>query len=644
MTRLGQQQSATSKPRAACSAARWILALISVLSCWTVVGGSVMAQSSEMHQLFDEVPNGAANTEWRDANGAPFADDPVNGAPAQARPSPSNGMQRGLNQPPANVQGMLPLAGSDATNDVQLSQNPKTGLITLIVRDATLSRVLSLLAQAQGLNIVAANDIDAIISITVRDVPLEEALTAILSVANYTWVRKNNIILVTSIMDSSNLPADVQGRQIQVFELDFASAASVATSVTGFLSPIGKVTTDLSDPKNNRRTRESVIVEDLPESLARIAAYIHYVDQSPRQVLLEAHILEVRLDDTNKQGIDWNALLRISNQTLDLKTVGMASASASPAFLATLEGGDLGAVIELIENSTDSKSLGSPKILVLNEQEARVQVGRQDGYLGGTVTTETSTTQNVQFLDTGVLLRLTPRITRDNRVLLHVAPEVSDGRVTEGLPNKTTTQLETDVMLKDGQGMIIGGLIKELDSTTQSKIPYLGDVRVVGWFFRRSEVKKERTEVIVALVPRIQPYCADYQAFEQGELVRAGTQLMRGPLCRTDRPWDVVLPDGKRVYRPLIPELPKQECGPYYYNRNLFPPCSENRQFVVPPHPMPLQRFGGRDCDLENCEPNDPGPGRAFLSDEALPEPAPALRQRSGNQGWETTEIISDHQ
>ena len=76
-----------------------------------------------------------------------------------------------------------------------------------MVRDASLSRVLAMLAQTQGLNIIAANDIDATISITVRDVSLEDALTAILSVANYTWVRKNNIILITSLVDSANLAA-----------------------------------------------------------------------------------------------------------------------------------------------------------------------------------------------------------------------------------------------------------------------------------------------------------------------------------------------------------------------------------------------------------------------------------------------------
>ena len=136
------------------------------------------------------------------------------------------------------------------------------------MRDTSLSQVLALLAQTQYLNIVAANDIDALISITLRDVPIEEALTAILSVANYTWVKRNNIILITSLTDATNLPADVQGRQIQVFDLDFASATVVAETVTNFLSPIGKVSVSESNPTDNRLTQERVVVEDLPDRLA----------------------------------------------------------------------------------------------------------------------------------------------------------------------------------------------------------------------------------------------------------------------------------------------------------------------------------------------------------------------------------------
>ena len=211
------------------------------------------------------------------------------------------------NLPLPPMEGQLKMAGTEPDPGLQLTKNEQNGLITLIVRDKSLSQVLALIAQTQDLNIVAANDIDALISITLRDVPIEQALTAILSVANYTWVKRDNIILITSMTDATNLPADVQGRQIQVFDLDFTSATVVADSVKNFLSPIGKVSVGLSSPSNNRLTQERVVVEDLPESLCRIADYIEQIDQAPRQVLIEAHVLDVKLKDTNSCGVDLNA-------------------------------------------------------------------------------------------------------------------------------------------------------------------------------------------------------------------------------------------------------------------------------------------------------------------------------------------------
>ncbi|HEX2474086.1 MAG TPA: secretin and TonB N-terminal domain-containing protein [Lacipirellulaceae bacterium] len=539
--------------------------------------------------------------------------------------------------PPQVFKGRLPLAGSQAGDGVELSQT-RDGRITLKVRDVSLSKVLALLAQAQGLNIVASNDIDTMISITLNDVPVEEALTAILSVANYTWVERNGIILITSLADSANLPASVQGRQIQVFELDFVSARVVAEAITGFLTPIGKVSVTESDPADNRMTRELVVVEDLPESLARIAAYICQVDRAPRQVLIEAHVLQIDLDDTNKQGVNIDGIVRLCDADITLKTTGFANEAAPQAFLATLEGGDLGHVIELLQTTTDSKTLGSPKLLVLNEQEARLQVGEQLGFKV-TTTTETSTLESVQFLDVGVVLSIIPRITRDGRVLLSVKPEVSSGQVNPetGLPEEETTELETDIMLNDGQGMIIGGLIKETDSVTQSKIPWLGDVKGLGWFFRNSEVTKDRVEIIVALVPRIQPYSPEWQAYEQGELIKAGVPLMHGPLQRTYRPWDPVLPDGNRVYHRLLPH-PNQFKRNWKYGHGAPAYNPWTAQYTVPPYPLPQQRFYDDGCDptMEHQEMLPPQEG--YMSDEL----EPMMQLRPGSHHGAA--IITDQQ
>jgi len=585
------------------------------------------------------------------ASGAQGAAVPAEALPSPpARVPPQSGMSpAGMsNMGPAGtrVEGTLPISGWDA--DVDIAQGANGRIDRLVVRDASLSKVLALLAQTYHLNIVAANDIDAVISITLRDVPLEEALTAILSVANYTWVNRDGIIMVTSLADTTLSP-NVQGRVTEIFDLDFVSAATISETVTNFLSPIGKMTVQESDPTDNRRTREQIVVEDIPEAIARIANYICQVDRPPKQVLIEAHILEVLLKDEERNGVNFNALARIAGARVNFKTVGFANPAATPAFLTTIDGTDLDAVIELLQNTNDTKTLGSPKVLVLNQQEATVHVGEDLGYQT-TVITELQSTQAPQFLQIGVLLRITPRITRDNRVMLKVRPEVSSGEINPltQVPNKRTTELETDVMLNDGEGMVIGGLINEKDDTNQSKIPYLGDMWRVGFLFRKSTVTKERKEVIIALVPRIQPYSPEYSDYDQGEWVRSDTPLFKGPLCYVDRPDEPRLPDGKRVAKTYIPpraKLPEAYRYPCNYCEAPYP------HYYVPQKPFPEQHPAGiRDgkygpynspCDDGCVAPGiaQPGPwGAGEYSGEFVPEEggyAPGYDSTSGGSGYE---------
>ena len=400
----------------------------------------VAAQTTPLHAAFSDVDQTTSDSappvsgELRIASGPTL---PVK-QPAKAKQSPAKkaAAPRVRQSAPSNfgppvsteglplpqIEATVPIAGAESADGLKLTKNDK-GLITLVVRDKSLSQVLALIAQTQNLNIVASNDIDALISITLRDVPIDEALTAILSVANYTWVKRNNIIMITSLTDANNLPPDVQGRQVQVFDLDFVSAPMVAETVGKLLSPVGKVTIGASSPANNKLTQERVVVEDLPESLARIAAYIAQVDQPPRQVLIEAHVLDVKLNETNQCGVDFAALGLNSNVTTAvprLATNGFlssptpnsfANATASPAFVATLGTSNLGAVIEVLQQTTDAKTLGSPKLLVLNEQEARIQVG-ETLYFTQVTTTQTSSQQGAGSVEAGTILRITPRITR----------------------------------------------------------------------------------------------------------------------------------------------------------------------------------------------------------------------------------------
>lgn len=463
--------------------------------------------------------------------------------------------------------------------------------VTLVVRGQPLGDVLTLIAEQHGLNVVAGDEVNGLISVALNDVPLGEALDSILTVNGYTWTRKGNILLISRISTDTRISAAAQGRVLKVFRLSYVSAADVEKVVTGLLSSVGNAVITQTDTVDTRRTREEIVIEDLPDYVTRIAAYIAQIDRPPLQVSIEAHVLQVNLQDDTNHGVNFQELLDLSNTRITLETTGFADDTADPAFFLGIDGSKMNGLIEALKQTTDAKTLASPKVLVLNGQEARIQVGESLGYLV-TTTTQTSTLQNVDFLDVGVVLNVTPIISQDGRILMQVKPEVSGGRINPdtGLPDRDTTEVETTVMLDDGQGMVIGGLIKEEDTEIQSKLPIAGDLWLVGRAFQRRSHLRERSEIIIALVPHILPYDQSVGRCEAIKLERAQTPLLEGPLRRVDRRrWEPELPDAmrdpRRISRRIIPDSLKNLREPYpnpkeYY----FPAISEEASGLYGPY------------------------------------------------------------
>jgi type IV pilus assembly protein PilQ len=422
--------------------------------------------------------------------------------------------------------------------------------ISLSVREAPLSEVLSLVAEQHGLNIVTASSVTGMISVSLAEVGLEDALDAILTVNGYTWIRQKNIILVSKLDQQSPVSHVAQGRLMRVFSLTYVAATDIDAVVKGLLSPVGQSFITTQSDQDKRKTQEQIVVEDLPQYISRVESYIAQADQPPRQVLIEAHILRVDLGDNLRHGVDLQGLARLSGAKITLRSTGFANPAASPAFLFGVDGTDLGALIEAIQSTTDAKTLASPKVLAVNGQEARIQVGERLGYLV-TTTTQTSTLQNVNFLDTGIVLTVTPVIAETGQILMSIVPKISTGRVNPdtGLPEEETTDVQTTVMLHDGQAMIIGGLITETDIDLQSKVPIAGDLWGVGKLFQRRVQTTERSEIIIALIPRIVPYEPMYNAKNECDIHRVTTPLTQWPLQEAARDTEPSLPDATKLPR-----------------------------------------------------------------------------------------------
>ena len=461
-----------------------------------------------------------------------------NAVEAPLRSSQQSAPNEDLPAPPqSSSQQSIQVRSRPEQTSKQMLLEDANGLITLVAQDMALIEVLHELSEKRKLSFVHASDIKERVSISLRGVKVDDALTALLSATGYTWTENRGIIYITSLNNKTSRSApEVTGRLVRVFPLDFASAEEVDKAIKGVLSPVGSSYTMISDPLDTRKTGESIVVEDLAGSIARIEQYIQQVDIPPRQVLIEAHVLEVRLTETQKNGINFEHIAKVHNHQIKLGTLGVKPAGAS-TFVAEISSDSLNGLIDALKTTSNAKTLAQPKILALNGQQAHLQVGQQ---LGFPITSQNQnvTIQDVRFLEVGIVLQVTPRISRDGRIMMSVKPKVSSGLVNAEtkLPEEKTSEVETSVMLSNGMGMVIGGLIQEKDVTNISQVPRLGDLKILGHLFKNRQVEKERSEIIFVLIPRIvessevlpeqdQYDCIRATEQEQLDIIRAKTPL-----------------------------------------------------------------------------------------------------------------------
>ena len=505
------------------------------------------------------------------------------------------------------------------------------GLISLAVREGSLRQVVAMIAETQKLNIVFAGPTDTMVTATFERQPWETVLDSLLSASGHAWTTRGNVIFVSSVEVADFMPPDAGGQQVEVFELDFASAVDVDQTVKGLLSPAGKSWITESNSKDNRRTREAVAVVDYPPYLARIREYVAQADQPPRQVYIQAHILQVELNDDCRNGVNFNNLISMSAADIRLKTVGFASATSPTAFFVDTNGVGLDGLIELLQNTTDAKTLASPEINAVSGQASRLQIGEKLPYRV-TTTTQTATLETVQMLDVGVVLEVTPRVTRDGRVIMRIKPKVSTGTISPdtGLPSEKTSEVETDVMVCDGQGIVIGGLIQETDSNVQSKLPFFGNIPYVGILFQKRQVIKGRREIIVTLRPQVQPYNPIMQTVQDEKVFRSEQPLTQGAICRFPRPWEPRLKDVFEDYHAKhaswLVEHP-QFISPHNCELLALPPIVEPMGDVIqqlPPSDMP---FDGEAAPVESgAAPVDSGAELIQPMAATIDATEPALR------------------
>lgn len=367
--------------------------------------------------------------------------------------------------------------------------------ISLNLKEMDIASVMEMLARKYRINILLGDSVEGNVSLNLFDVSHDAAITAIAEAAGYAVEKRRNSYFI--------LPPDAVGRfsngvtQVQRFHINYADPEAVSEMLESHLSEYGNVTV--------LPERNLIIVADKPEFLRRVTRLVSYADAAPQQVLIEAQILEVTLSDEDAYGINWAKLFDSDGGEGQVGARGFLGAgnSGNTGFLFELLTPNVDIQLSALQQEGRVRTLSSPKLVALDSQEASVVIGDRRGYQV-TTTINQVTSESIEFLESGVILRVTPKIDTAGNILMDIHPEVSTGTVdANGIPSQTTTEVTTTLLIPDGETVFIGGLIKHTQSQSYQRVPVLGRVPIVKTLFRNKERSNVNTETIVLITPRL---------------------------------------------------------------------------------------------------------------------------------------------
>ena len=478
---------------------------------------------------------------------------------------------------------VLAMAWSGPTYAEMSSQESQTYKpnLSLEIVNVNIMEILKLISKECGLNIVAGKDIQGQVSIFLKDVPVRDGLKTILQSQGLAYYEENSIIKVITdheyqekygrsfsdvrithsypirytdaeeIASTLNLMKSPSGRVI----LDARTNMIIVTDTQQILNEMGNVIKysdrpqatkaiqikyakmeDLEDKikemaKDDKghividKRSNKILVTDIPFRVSKLTKMIKALDIKSPQVLIEAKIIEVKLSNVYKQGINWQTVLDFMGRSKSLSmSLPLTVTAPAPGNLTTFTSktSDLTLIVQAIETMGKTNTLSSPRLTTSNNEEARLAVATRKPYVSQTVvetTNSTNTADNVQFIDVGVTLTVKPRILADGLIEMKIKPQVSSSTsnfelqsVASGsntpftrtsIPIVTTQELETVVTVRSGTTVIVGGLIQDVQDKQSQNPPLLGHLPLVGQVFNSKSNNFTKTELVVFLTPTI---------------------------------------------------------------------------------------------------------------------------------------------
>jgi general secretion pathway protein D len=372
--------------------------------------------------------------------------------------------------------------------------------LSIEFKDATLKQVFDVLARTADINFVLDKDIkpEQRTTLSIRDVSVKDALDLLL-VTNQLeeQVQGRNTILIYP-----NTPAkekDYQPLKVRTFFLANADVEQTANT----LKTVLKARDVMVDKAQN-----AIIMRDTPGALQMAERLIAVEDLPTPETMIEVEVLEINRDRLSSLGVQFPPSLALTPLPLN------SGGSLTLDDIRHLRWGSIGAsvgstTINASGADTDVKTLANPRIRVRNRETAKILIGDRVPNITSTATSSGFVSENVQYLDVGLKVEVTPTITIDNEVALKVSLEVSSVERQVTTPNGTTAyqigtrSASTVLRLKDGENQILAGLINEHNDRTLNKVPGLGDIPIAGRLFSSESKDKSSSEIVLSITPRL---------------------------------------------------------------------------------------------------------------------------------------------
>ena len=404
--------------------------------------------------------------------------------------------------------------------------------LSLMFQDIEVRAVLQIIAQHTGLNLVASDTVRGNLTLRLQNVPWDQALDIILKTKGLDKRIDGNVMLVAPAqeiaarekaeLEASQQVAELAPLRTELIQVNYAKASEVATLLkaqeNSLLSDRGSVTVD-------ERTN-SLLVKDTSDKLAEVRDLVSELDIPVRQVQIESRIVTASSGWTEEIGVQWGATKIRSEATIsgslpasndlnaqigdgeanlsDTLNVSLPVANPAGSFGISYANLSKGLLLDLelsaLENENRGEVIASPRVITANQKEASIEAGEEIPFQNATSSGATS----VQFKKAVLSLTVTPQITPDDRIILDLTvTQDTRGEATAQGPAINTQQVTTQVLVDNGQTVVLGGIYQQRTNRDETKVPLLGDIPWLGWLFRTQSDIRAKQELLIFVTPKI---------------------------------------------------------------------------------------------------------------------------------------------